>query len=390
MAKQATIGSGVVAAAREVSAVQGKFQDFGGQFMKGYEKAMKSKDAREAENKAIQAQANKYIGQFDSYVDLADYADEEKNLVKNTVVGYRNEFIDLANELAKIENKGSARALELQDGMNDIRSKMERLRGNLEGLAKLKVEYAADFDAKAYSNSSKNTDNVLRANAILEGKISGIGADGSLNFDGYSVPVMQPDGSFTDIKTEGFSYSTKNFKKPFKVAKAEAAEIINLADKQAVAKGPMLDHVRKGIELQVADILSNDDALYSILSNSELQLIPLDSIDPDDPNARETAVQMITQAIVDTRGSGLTESDKSNKGGKDTRTTQQKNDAANRAKIDSYYDTDVASFTIEDLTFENQGDEWAILDADGLPVLNAVGQPKKARTKEDIYAALGL
>lgn len=389
MAKQATIGSGVVAAAREVSAVQGRFQDFGGQFMAGYEKAMKSKDAREAENKAIQAQANKYIGQFDSYVDLVDYADEEKNLVKNTVVGYRNEFIDLANELARTENKGSARALELQDGMNDIRSKMERLRGNLEGLAKLKVEYAADFDAKAYSNSSKNTDNVLRANAILEGKISGIGADGSLNFDGYSVPVMQPDGSFTDIKTEGFSYSTKNFKKPFKVAKAEAAEIINLADKQAVAKGPMLDHVRKGIELQVNDILSNDDALYSILSNSELQLIPLNSIDPDDPNARETAVQMITQAIVDARGSVLTESDKP-KGGKDTRTTQQKNDAANRTKINSYYDTNVASFTIEDLTFENQGDEWAILDADGLPVLNAAGQPKKARTKEDIYAALGL
>lgn len=296
MAKQKNIGSGVVAAARGVSAVQGRFQDVGEQFMTGFDKSLESKRKKEAENKAIQDRTNNYISQFDSYVDLIDYSDSEKSIVKNTVVGYRNEFANAANELAKISDMSSPRAMELQDTMNGVRSKMERLRGNLEGLAKLKVEYVEDFNKHKYSISSKNTGNISKANSIIEGQFQSINSDGSLNFKGINV--------------EDFAYSTKSFKRPFGVAKAEAKSIINLADNQAMAKGPMLDHVKKNIELQVGEILSSDDVLYSILSNSELQLIPLDSIDPDDPGAREKAIQMVTQAIVDTRGTGLLPSDK--------------------------------------------------------------------------------
>jgi len=296
MAKQRNIGSGVVAAARGVSAIQGKFQDVGEQFMTGFDISLQSKRKKEAENKAIQDRTNNYISQFDSYVDLIDYSDSEKSIVKNTVVGYRNEFSNAANELAKISDMSSPRAMELQDTMNGVRSKMERLRGNLEGLAKLKVEYVEDFNKHKYSISSKNTGNISKANSIIEGQFQSINSDGSLNFKGINV--------------EDFAYSTKSFKRPFGVAKAEAKSIINLADAQAVAKGPMLDHVKKNIELQVGEILSSDDVLYSILSNSELQLIPLDSIDPDDPDAREKAIQMVTQAIVDTRGTGLLPSDR--------------------------------------------------------------------------------
>lgn len=297
MAKQRNIGSGVVAAARGVSAVQGRFQDVGEQFMSGFDKALESKRKKEAENKAIQDRINNYISQFDSYVDLVDYSDSEKSLVKNTVIGYRNEFANAANELAKISDMSSPRAMELQDTMNGVRSKMERLRGNLEGLAKLKVEYIENFNNKnIYSKSSKNTDNISRANSIIEGQFQSINSDGSLNFKGINV--------------EDFTYSTKSFKKPFEVAKAEAKDILNLADAQAVAKGPMLDHVKDSIRIEVSNILSNNDALYSILSSSELQAIPLDSIDPDDPNARDKAIQMVTQAIVDTRGTGLLPSDR--------------------------------------------------------------------------------
>lgn len=318
MAKQRNIGSGIVAAARGVSAVQGRFQDVGEQFMTGFDKALESKREKEAENKAIQDRTNNYISQFDSYVDLVDYSDSEKSLVKNTVVGYRNEFANAANELAKISDMSSPRAMELQDTMNGIHSKMERLRGNLEGLAKLKVEYVENFDKHKYSLSSKNTDNISKANSIIEGQFQSINSDGSLNFKGINV--------------EDFTYSTKSFKKPFGVAKAEAQSILNLANAQAVAKGPMLDHVKKNIELQVGEILSTDDVLYSILTNSQLQLIPLDSIDPDDPNARNKAIQMVTQAIVDTRGKGLIPSDKDSKDSELTSAQKDYRAAVDRAR----------------------------------------------------------
>jgi hypothetical protein len=268
MAKQR--GSGVVAAALRVSESQGQFQDRVGQFMTGYDKAMETKKKREEQNQAIQNKANAYIDQFEGYVDLADFNDEDKKLVKSQVISYRNEFIDAANNAAKIKDKSGAEYQMYMDQMNDAQNKMVKLRGNLEGLANLRVELADNFKAKnVYSNSQKNSENLLKANAILEGGIAGIGDDGSLNFKGYTVPDAVGGG-------EGFTVDDS-------------------------------ENQEKIIRSNVANILSNDDALYSILSSSELQLFPLDSIDPDDPNAREQAINMLTQGIIDSRGAALTE-----------------------------------------------------------------------------------
>lgn len=302
MAKQQ--GSGVVAAARRVSDIQGKFQDVGGQFMTGYDKAMEAKKKREEQNQALQSKANAYIDQFEGYVDLADFGDADKKLVKSQVINYRNEFIDAANNAAKIKDKSGAEYQMYMDQMNDAQNKMVKLRGNLEGLANLKVEYADNFKAKnVYSNSQKNSENLLKANAIMEGNIASIGDDGSLNFEGYSVPI--PGGE--PLSVGAFSYNTKSFKKPFEVATNEANAILGLAAEEENLKGQVTENQEKIIRSKVANVLSNDNALYSILSNSELQLIPLDSIDPDDPNAREQAVDMLTRGIIDSRGAGLTE-----------------------------------------------------------------------------------
>ena len=48
----------------------------------------------------------------------------------------------------------------------------------------------------------------------MEGNISSIGDDGSLNFEGYSVPIPGGEPMFVDA----FSYNTKSFKKTFEVA----------------------------------------------------------------------------------------------------------------------------------------------------------------------------
>jgi len=302
MAKQQ--GSGVVAAARRVSDIQGKFQDVGSQFMTGYEKAMEAKKKREEQNQALQSKANAYIDQFEGYVDLADFNDEDKKLVKSQVITYRNEFIDAANNAAKIKDKSGAEYQMYMDQMNDAQNKMVKLRGNLEGLANLKIEYADNFKSKnVYSNSQKNSENLLKANAIMEGNISSIGDDGSLNFEGYSVPI--PGGE--PMSVDAFSYNTKSFKKPFEVATPQANAILGLANREETLKGEVTENQERIIRSNVADILSSDDALYSILSNSELQLIPLDGIDPDDPNARQQAIDMLTQGIMDSRGAGLTE-----------------------------------------------------------------------------------
>jgi len=212
MAKQQ--GSGVVAAARRVSDIQGRFQDVGGQFMSGYDKAMETKNKMEAKNQELQAKTNAYIDQFDGDVDLAGFSDEDKAVVKDQVITNRNEFIEGANGAAKIKDKTSPEYQMYMDKMNAAMSKMEKLRANLDGIANLKIEYANGFYQEIYSNSQKNSENLLRANAILEGNISSIGDDGSLNFKGYTLPDTLPGGG-GGFTVEDFSYNTKSFKKPF-------------------------------------------------------------------------------------------------------------------------------------------------------------------------------
>ena len=303
MAKQQ--GSGVVAAALKVSESQGQFQDRVGQFMTGYDKAMETKNKMEAKNQELQAKTNAYVNQFNGDVDLADFSDEEKAVVKEQVIANRNEFVEGANGAAKIKDKTSPEYQMYMDKMNAAMSKMEKLRGNLEGVANLKMEYANGFYQGIYSNSQKNTENLLRANAILEGNISSIGDDGSLNFKGYTIPNMT--GAGDDFTVEDFSYNTKSFKKPFVVANDEAQAILGMAEEQETLKGEATENQVKIIKSKLDAALSNPDVLYSIISNSQLQLIPLDSIDPDDPNAKQQAIDMLTRGILDARGAGLTE-----------------------------------------------------------------------------------
>ena len=303
MAKQQ--GSGVVAAALKVSESQGQFQDRVGQFMTGYDKAMETKNKMEAKNQELQAKTNAYVDQFDGDVDLAGFSDEDKAVVKEQVIAYRNEFVEGASGAAKIKDKTSPEYQIYVDKMNAAMSKMEKLRGNLEGIANLKLEYANGFNKEIYSNSQKNTENLLRANAILEGSISSIGDDGSLNFKGYTMPNVTGVGG--DFTVEDFSYNTKSFKKPFMVAIDEAQVILNMAEAEETSKGEATATHANIIESKLNALLSNPDVLYSIISNSQLQLIPLDSIDPDDPNAKQQAIDLLTQGILDARGAGLTE-----------------------------------------------------------------------------------
>ena len=392
MAKQR--GSGVVAAALKVSESQGQFQDRVGQFMTGYDKAMETKNKMEAKNQELQAKANAYVDQFDGDVDLAGFGDEDKAVVKEQVLANRNEFIEGANGAAKIKDKTSPEYQMYMDKMNGAMSKMEKLRGNLEGIANLKIEYANGFSQGIYSNSQKNSENLLRANAILEGSISSIGDDGSLNFKGYTVPNTTGVGD--DFAVEDFSYNTKSFKKPFAVANEEAQAILGMAEAQETLKGEATENQVKIIKSKLDAALSNPDALYSILSNSELQLIPLDSIDPDDPNAKQLAIDLLAQGVLDSRGAALTEEKPSTpQGGGATATNVIKPKLVNTVKAMQVLENEESSgvpgpiqlseFELGPpsdpgslkVTWDPNREEWTYLNA-------AFGEAKSFKTLEEV------
>lgn len=316
MAKQKNIGSGVVAAARGVSAVQGRFQDVGGQFMTGYNKALESKRKKEAENKATQDRVNSYMDGFNNDIDLIKFKPEEQTLVKNKIASWRNEYADFANKAAAIKDKSSAEYQELIDNMNGIQNRMVNLKNNLDQLAAFKTEYSANIKARTYSNAGTNDMSLAQGEIMLQYPIGSIGDDGNL--------------MWSDEGTGDFNF--QDYQMPFEKATGLATALGKIANPIRMQKTPLDNLQKEEIKEQVDNLTRNPKALASLISDSDLPAFDFSNIDPDDPNAREKVVDLLVNSIYDLRGKGLTPSDKSIK---DTELTSAQKDyqaAVDRAR----------------------------------------------------------
>ena len=316
MAKQRNIGSGVVAAARGVSAVQGRFQDVGGQFMTGYNKALESKRKKEAENKATQDRVNSYMDGFNNDIDLIKFKPEEQTLVKNKIASWRNEYADFANRAAAIKDKSSAEYQELIDNMNGIQNRMVNLKNNLDQLAAFKTEYSANIKARTYSNAGANDMSLAQGEIMLQYPIGSIGDDGNL--------------TWSDEGTGDFNF--QDYQMPFEKATGLATALGKIANPIRMQKTPLDNLQKEEIKEQVDNLTRNPKALASLISDSDLPAFDFSNIDPDDPNAREKVVDLLVNSIYDLRGKGLTPSDK---GIKDTELTSAQKDyqaAVDRAR----------------------------------------------------------
>jgi len=290
MAKQQNIGTGVVAAARGVSAVQGRFQDVGEQFMTGFDKALESKRKKEAENKATQDRVNSYMDGFNNDIDLIKFKPEEQTLVKNKIAAWRNEYADFANKAAAIKDKSSAEYQELIDNMNGIQNRMVNLKNNLDQLAAFKTEYGANIKARTYSNAGANDMSLAQGEIMLQYPIGSIGDDGNL--------------MWSDEGTGDFNF--QDYQMPFEKATGLATALGNIANPIRMQKTPLDNLQKEEIKEKVDNITRNPKVLASLISDSDLPAFDFSNIDPDDPNAREKVVDLLVNSIYDLRGKGLT------------------------------------------------------------------------------------
>ena len=323
MAKQRNIGSGVVAAARGVSAVQGRFQDVGEQFMTGFDKSLESKRKKEAENKAIQDRVNSYMDSFNNDIDLIKFKPEEQTLVKNKIAGWRNEYADLANQAAAIQDKSSAEYQELIDSMNGIQNRMVNLKNNLDQLAAFKTEYGANIKAKTYSNAGANDMSLAQGEIMYQYPIGSIGDDGNL--------------MWSDEGTGDFNF--QDYQMPFEKATGLATVLGKIANPIRMQKTPLDNLQKKEIREQVDNLTRDPKALASLISDSDLPAFDFSNIDPDDPNAREKVVDLLVNSIYDLRGKGLSPSDKDVKDSELTSTQKEKREQWNA--ISSSYEKNV-------------------------------------------------
>ena len=289
MAKQQRV-SGVVAAARRVSDTQGAFQDRGGQFMTGYNKSLEAKKEREAKNKETQTRVNGLMDQFKNDIDVLKFKPEDQTLVKNTITGWRNEYAEAANAAAKIQDKSSPEYQQYVDIMNGIKNKMNNLKGNLDNLAAFKGEYAKNVKAGHYSNAGANDMSLAQGEVMLQYPIGSIGENGDLMWND---------------EAGGGEFGFQDYQMPFEKATGLATALGAIAEPLLTQKTPLNGIQKSGIREQVDKLLSDKNALASILSESDLPEFDFSNIDPEDPNAKQQAVDLIVNSIEGLRGSGI-------------------------------------------------------------------------------------
>jgi hypothetical protein len=289
MAKQR--GTGVVAAAKSVSDIQGRFQDVGGQFMAGYNKSLETKKAKEAESEAALARVNKLMDGFTNDIDIIKFKPEDQTVVKNKITEWRNEYATAANAAAKIKDKSSSEYQQYIDTMNGVQSKMVNLKNNIDGLAAFKGEYADNVKAGAYSIAGQNAMSLAQGETMVTSPIGSITDNGDLQWNAGVGSVR-----------EGFSF--QDYSKPFAKANNVALELDKIATPLTTMKTPLTKFDKDYINERVNNLVGNDpNVLASIVADGELKSFNFTDIDPDDPNARDIVVDRLVQAMYDARGS---------------------------------------------------------------------------------------
>jgi hypothetical protein len=231
---------------------------------------------------------------FNNDIDLIKFKPEEQTLVKNKIAGWRNEYADLANQAAAIQDKSSAEYQELIDGMNGIQNRMVNLKNNLDQLAAFKAEYGANIKAQTYSNAGANDMSLVQGEIMYQYPIGSIGDDGNL--------------MWSDEGTGDFNF--QDYQMPFEKATGLATALGKIANPIRMQKTPLDNLQKKEIREQVDNLTRDPKALASLISDSDLPAFDFSNIDPDDPDAREKVVDLLVNSIYDLRGKGLTPSDR--------------------------------------------------------------------------------
>lgn len=290
MAKQRGGESGVVAANRRLSDIQGAFQDRGGQFMTGYQKSLEAKKQREARNKETQNRVNGLMDQFKNDIDVFKFKPEDQTLVKNTIAGWRQEYADAASGAAKIQDKTSAEYQQYVDVMNDVKNRMTNLKSNLDNLSAFKGEYKENIDGRHYSNAGANTVPLEHGEVMFTGAIGSISTSGDL--------------MFTDA--DGAEFSFQDYEMPFEKATGLASALGAIANPLRMQKTPIDNLQKEEIKEKIDALISDPKALASLISDSDLPAFDFSNIDPDDPNAKEQVANLLYNSIIGLRGSGVT------------------------------------------------------------------------------------
>jgi len=361
----------LIAGAGAVAASEG-FVDYGKAFSAGYAKSLENKKERENKNKEIQTRVNNLMSGFKNDIDVLKFKPEDQTLVKNTIVGWRNEYAEAANAAAKIKDKSSPEYQGYVDTMSNIQNRMVNLKGNLDNLAAFKGEFKTGIDKKIYSNAGANDMSLAKGEVMLAYPIGGITENGDLKW--------QDEGAGE------FSFS--DYQLPFGKAKGTATYLGQIAERVKNKKNKLDDFDKSRIKEEVEALIDDPKVFASLISDGDMPAFDFSNIDPEDPNAREQTIDLLTRSIYNLQGANVSGTSATG----DTSTPMQIAREEERKKvfsqIESGYEKPIPTGRKNSkkndlyLTIDKELGVWILTDAAGQAVKGAGGNMVTFQTEE--------
>lgn len=244
-----------------------KFLDVGGAVAAGINATpgyVSPKNDRVAENKAIQAKVNSYMGKMKTDMDFTSFNPSETATMRDFLLSQRSVYTDAAKKAAEFDDTTDPNYMMYVDQMQSVNNSFTNLAAQLKSYKKGKLDYASNMQEGLYSNG--NPSSKSKEAAIIYGFYD---ADGDKRSDDkYDAPFQIQEGGNIAFNVGGQEVSYNGMEEPF-LKDTKFLNGLNKTSENAYNSGlrgnPDNKYSQDSYTQQLNDALQNEDSLRSII-----------------------------------------------------------------------------------------------------------------------------
>tara|TARA_R100000541_G_scaffold58138_1_gene69022 strand:- start:7 stop:1227 length:1221 start_codon:yes stop_codon:yes gene_type:complete len=244
-----------------------KFLDVGGAVAAGLNATpgyVSPRNDRVAENKAIQAKVNSYMGKMKTDMDFTSFNPAETATMRDFLLSQRTIYTDAAKKAAEFDDTTDPDYMMYVDQMQNVNNSFTNLAEQLKSYKKSKLDYAGNMQEGLYSDG--NPDPKSKEAAIIYGFYDADG-DGRSE-DKYDAPFQIQEGGNIAFNVGGQEISYNGMEEPF-LKDTKFLNSLNKTSEDAYNSGLRGNannpYAERAYDQQLNDTLQNENALRSII-----------------------------------------------------------------------------------------------------------------------------
>ena len=244
-----------------------KFLDVGGAVAAGINATpeyVSPQNNRVAENKAIQAKVNSYMGKMKTDMDFTSFNPAETATMRDFLLSQRTIYTDAAKKAAEFDDTTDPDYMMYVDQMQSVNNSFTNLAAQLKSYKKSKLDYAGNMQEGLYSNGNPTPKS--KEAAIIYGFYDADG-DGRSD-DKYDAPFQIQEGGNIAFNVGGQEISYNGMEEPF-LKDTKFLNSLNKTSEEAYNSGlrgnPNNPYAQDSYNQSLEDTLQNENALRSII-----------------------------------------------------------------------------------------------------------------------------